>query len=284
MQKKKPSRTAYKVALNVVALGEKSGIDKVLPPGVVDATANLLVASGLVRESVIRMYRSRKMLLVYDAFDWMMPGQFEAFAGRKAFCEHQVRECIGEGASQVLCLGSGYDTLGWRLAREFVDVEFFEIDLPPTMQIKKKGVEAMGTRDNLHLIAEDLSTRRLTDVLTAHTLWDSDARTVILAEGLLMYLSESAVQDLFCQCGAVTGTGSRIAFTYIGTRADGRPDAGPLTRFLLWTLKMNGEPWLWSLQPEQLSRFLDKTGWKRMQQSASTTNKHGVEFFGVAVK
>ena len=142
----------------------------------------------------------------------------------------------------------------------------------------------MGTRDNLHLIAVGLSERRLADVLTANKSWDGAAQTVVLAEGLLMYLPDAAVRDLLGQCVAMTGAESRIAFTYVGTMADGRPDAGPWTSLLLWTLKVNGEPWLWSIRPDQLSRFLEETGWRSAPALLGTTNKHGVEFFGVAVK
>ncbi len=284
MRKDKPSRTAYKIALNIITLGTKPGMDKVFPPGIVEATAKLLVASGLVSATVVRWCRSQRMVSAYDAFDWMMPGQFEAFAHRKAFCERQVREGIGKGTTQVLTLGAGYDTMGWRLAPEFTGVEFFEIDHPATAHLKAKGVEAMGTRDNLHLIPVDLGERRLADVLTANKSWNRAAQTVVLAEGLLMYLPDAAVQDLLGQCAAMTGAGSRIAFTYIGTNADGRPDAGPWTRLILWTLKVNGEPWLWSIRPEQLSQFLEETGWRSAPDLLGTTNKHGVEFFGVAVK
>jgi hypothetical protein len=38
MRKDKPSRTAYKVALNIVTLGAKPGMNKILPPGIVEAT------------------------------------------------------------------------------------------------------------------------------------------------------------------------------------------------------------------------------------------------------
>lgn len=284
MRKHKSSRTAYKVALNIITLGAKPGMDKVFPPGIVEATATLLVASGLVSATVVRWCRSQRMVAVYEAFDWMMPGQFEAFAHRKAFCERQVREGICKGATQVLSLGAGYDTLGWRLAPEFIDVEFFEIDHPATTHLKAKGVESMGTRDNLHLIPTDLSERRLADVLAVHKSWDRAARSVVLAEGLLMYLPDTAVRDLLQQCAVMTAAGSRIAFTYVGTNVDGRPDAGPWTRLVLWTLKMSGEPWLWSIQPEQLGRFLEEAAWRNAPDLLETSNKHGVEFFGVAVK
>ena len=48
MRKARPSRTARKVALNIVTLGSEHGMDAILPPGIVDATATLLVESGAV--------------------------------------------------------------------------------------------------------------------------------------------------------------------------------------------------------------------------------------------
>ena len=284
MRHERPSTTARKVALNVVTLGANPETEEVLPPGIVDATASLLVESGAVGATGVRWSRSRKMVTVYKAFDWMMPGQFEAFAHRKAFCERQVREGLGAGASQVLVLGAGYDTIGWRLAPQFSGVEFFEIDHPSTARLKATGIGAMGPRANLHLIAEDLGKRQLVDVLRADEVWSTTAPTVIVAEGLLMYLSPEAVGALFDQCAAISGAGSRIAFTYVGTRSDGRPDAGSWTRLVLWILRVSGEPWLWSIQPEKLDLFLKEHSWKIAPNLAASSYRHGVEFFGVAMK
>ena len=284
MRKDRPSKTARKVALNVLTLGAKPGMDSVLPPGIVESTARLLVASGAVSATVARWARSPRMVRVYEAFDWMMPGQFEAFAHRKAFCERQVREGIGAGATQVLVLGAGYDTLGWRLAPEFAGVGFFEVDHLATACLKAKGIAQMGQRDNLHLISEDLGQRKLVDVLAANEAWDSTAQTVIVAEGLVMYLPPEAVRDLFVQCAAISGRGSRMAFTYIGSGADGRPDVGRWTGLVLWLLKVSGEPWLWSIRPEELGGFLEATGWTNAPESTGTADKHGVEFLAVAMR
>ena len=284
MRKDKPSMTARKVALNIVTLGAKPGTDNVLPPGIVETTAELLVASGAVGANTIRLARSRRIVSVYEAFDWMLPGQFEAFAHRKAFCERQVRDGIGGGAAQILVLGAGYDTMGWRLAPEFPGVSFFEIDHPATARLKAKGIEAMGQRDNLYLIAEDLGKRKLVDVLKTTESWNQSARTVIVAEGLVMYLPPEAVHDLFSQCAVIAGAGSRIAFSYIPTGADGRPDAGPWTGLMLWLQKFIGEPWLWSIRPEELGLFLEESGWTNTLVLAETTRKHGVEFYAVATK
>jgi len=284
MRKDKPSRTAYKVALNVITLGAKPGMDRFFPPGTVQATEKLLVASGATGARTVRWSRSKRMVSVYEAFDWMLPGQFEAFAHRKAFCERQVRDGVGAGATQTLVLGAGYDTMGWRLAPELSGVNFFEIDHPATASLKAKGIDAMGQRDNLCLIAEDLSKRKLVDVLKTNKSWDQSAQTVIVAEGLVMYLPPEAVRDLFCQCAAIVGAGSRIAFTYIPTGADGRPDAGRWTGLMLWLQKVIGEPWIWSIRPEELGLFLAETGWTNALALAGTTGKHGVEFYAMATK
>jgi len=284
MHQDKPSRTAYKVALNVVTLGAKPGMDKFFPPGTVQATENLLVASGAAGARTVRWSRSQRMVSVYEAFDWVLPGQFEAFAHRKAFCERQVRDGIGAGATQILVLGAGYDTLGWRLAPEFSGVNFFEIDHPATARLKSRGIGAIGRRKNLCLIAEDLGERKLSDVLKTDDSWVQDARTVIVAEGLVMYLHPEAVRDLFCQCDVIAGVGSRIAFTYIPIGADGRPDVGRWTGLMLWLQKVAGEPWTWSIRPEDLDLFLEASGWTIAPEQEGRTRKHGVEFYAVATK
>ena len=108
MRKDKPSRTAYKVAMNIVTLGAKPGMDRFFPPGTVEATEELVVASGVAGARTVQWARSKRMISVYEAFNWMLPGQFEAFAHRKAFCERQVRDGIAAGATQILVLGAGW--------------------------------------------------------------------------------------------------------------------------------------------------------------------------------
>jgi methyltransferase (TIGR00027 family) len=259
-------------------------MNHILPSGFAEATAKMLVASSAAKLSVIRLASSPKMVSVYEAFDWMMPGQFQAFAHRKAFCELQVKNGIGTGATQILVLGAGYDMLCWRLALEFTNVCFFEIDHLPTSLLKAKGIKEMGPRNNLHLIAEDLSKRKLVDVMRTNHSWNPKAQTIIVAEGLLMYLPPIAVQELLEQCAEIASNKSRMVFTYLSAGINGRPDVGSWTKLVLWLLKASGEPWLWSINPQELDHFLEKTGWKNAPDMVGTCNKYGVEYLGVATK
>ena len=54
MRQDKPSRTAYKVVLNIITLGAKPGMNNLLPVGIVEATEKLLVASGATGERTVR--------------------------------------------------------------------------------------------------------------------------------------------------------------------------------------------------------------------------------------
>ncbi len=283
--KGKPSRTALKVALNIITLGAKPGMDKILPTGIVSATKDLLVSSGAVSDRAVRWTHSQGVVSLYEAFDWLLPGQFEAFGHRKAFFEQQVRQGIKAGATQVLVLGAGYDTLCWRLAPEYTgSVSFFEIDHPATATFKARGIETMGNHDNLFLLAEDLGQRKLVDVLSANNKWDLNAPTVITGEGLVMYLSSEAVSNLFEQSATLSGESSRFAFSYIPSGRDGRPDVGRWSGLMLWLQSISGEPWLWSIRSEELDSFLQRTGWQVDHDQEYASHKWGVEYFSVARK
>lgn len=284
MRRDKPSLTARKVALNIVTLGSKRGMDEIMPPGIVESTADLLVASGVVGRKTIQIARSPRMVSVYKWFDWMLPGQFEAFGYRKAFCDRQVRDGIRNGTTQVLVLGAGYDTLGWRLSSDYLDVNFFEIDHPATSRIKARGINSIGKRGNLFLIPEDLGERGLVDVLNNVSEWDQQAQSVFIAEGLLMYLTPEAVHELFSQCAEISSFGSRIGFSYIPSGPDGKLDAGPWTKWMLRLQKVVGEPWIWSIQPGELGSFLEETGWRIPPELAKMGAQRGVEHFVIAEK
>ena len=53
---------------------------------------------------------------------------------------------------------------------------------------------------------------------------------------------------------------------------------------MLWILKSVGEPWLWSIHPEQLDVFLRKSGWRYTPELVEVDGKQGVELFAVGIK
>lgn len=277
-KRKNPSQTAVKVALNIVALSHIKKLEKILPRKIVEATVNLLYASNATNIRKIKMHQSPSIVGVYRKFDWLMPGQFEALGYRKSLFNTSVKEAIDNGASQVLVLGSGFDTLCYRLSTKFPNVNFFEIDHPNTAIYKSEGIEKLGKAENHYILNEDLSKKKLSDVLENFPHWDTNTKSIITAEGLLQYLPPFAVNELFDQCMKVSGNESKIAFTYVGKSKNGKPDAGPRAKIMLWILKLYGEAWLWATNMNDLKNLLESNGWK-FSESNNQNKKIGIEYF-----
>lgn len=264
MREATPSRTAIKLARVLIYLAHDPAIAPLLPAGAAEATERLLVETGMLRPWMLALYGKpgfhRALDRVANAF---ARGQAIRMGLRKRFLDDEVRSALTLGARQVLVVGAGYDTLGLRLAVEFPDVRFVEIDHPATHASKRAAVQAIGAgQPNLALLGVDLATTGLATVLAELPGWDRQAMSVVVAEGVLMYLPELAVAQFLATIHAWTGPGSRLAFTWMRCDARGRPDAGRAGGLTRLSLKVMGEGLHWCVADEAaLQAFLARQGW-----------------------
>jgi methyltransferase (TIGR00027 family) len=183
---------------------------------------------------------------------------------------------------QVLIVAAGYDTLALRLSNEFPTVHFWEVDHPATSKCKQRALAALGQPKNLHTVAADLTQLSLHDALLVdnnnnnnnknkNNKYDPNAPTVVVMEGLLMYLTEHQVQQLFNDVSSVVGPkGSSVCFDFVGWKeSKNLADIGWLAPFMHWWLRRRGEPWLWGVDPARLSSFFSNTRWRVMGQPMS---------------
>ncbi len=173
---------------------------------------------------------------------------------------------VAQGATQLLVVGAGFDPLASLVARRHPQVLCVEIDAPPTADPKRQGVEGAGlARANHRICSADLSTTALGTVLEG-TGWRTDARSVVVAEGLLMYLRPTAVEAFFASVRGSTGPGSRLAFSTLDADEQGRPRVGTMDKPIRWMLKLAGEPMHWGLPPAAVSAFLRGAGYRLLEQ------------------
>jgi methyltransferase (TIGR00027 family) len=274
MKQGRISQTALKVALGLITLSIKDDWAKRLPPGLVEISERLLLASGSPGYGPGLMRASRKpwMLRVYEIQDRLIPGQFEAFGHRKIFTQQQVETAIEEGARQVLVLGAGFDTLCLRLAPQHPDVGFFEVDHPATSAAKAAGLALEGQPENMIQIAADLGERDLSKVLPENDRWDASQPSVILAEGLLQYLKDKEVRGLLAEAAACSALGSRMVFTHM------IPDKRKIIPMIL---RLIGEPFQSAVSSEDLPEYIEGTGWTIISEVDSDP-AHGIERYAVA--
>ncbi len=269
------SQTALKVAIGLVTLSVKDDWAQRLPPGLVEVSERLLLASGSpgYGPRMMRVCKQPWMIRVYKIQDFLlMPGQFEGFGHRKVFMQQQVEAAIEQGARQVLVLGAGFDTLCLRLAPQYSHVQFFEVDHPATSAAKARGVALEGQPANIIQIAADLGEQALSEVLSEDGRWQSSLPSMLVAEGLFQYLTDDEVRGLLRDAAACTSPGSRFAFTHV------IPGEAKMLSILT---RLIAEPWRSAVRSEDLPEYVEGTGWT-MISDVDTDSAHGVERYAAA--
>jgi methyltransferase (TIGR00027 family) len=113
---------------------------------------------------------------------------------RTKLIDDLLEGAIADGVECVVNLAAGLDTRPYRLELPG-SLRWIEVDLAPLMEEKNRDLADAQPRCELLRIGADLThadswTKVLRDALGATT------RTLVLTEGLLLYLSEPEVQDL----------------------------------------------------------------------------------------
>lgn len=263
MREEKPSETALLIARAMVFLAHDPHTSALVPPEATEEYRWFLESADPRSARLAALAGGNALLrgLAYFSETFVIPGIMLHYAARKLFLEGAARAALASGASQVIVLGAGLDTLVLRLHRERPDVTFIECDHPATQRLKRRAFEAhRRIGPNLHLVELDLARRTLEEALLSSPGYQATADTLLIAEGLTMYLQPSAMDGIFSFLREHTGAGSQFAFTFMEPLADGRldfPGSSPLVR--PW-LRRVGEPFTWGLPCTELPAYLEARG------------------------
>lgn len=238
----------------MVTLGAKPGWEERLPAGLPELSEALLLTSGQFPFSMRALRLSRRPWAVRLAQlgETLQPGTFEGLGRRKIFMDEEVQEALAGGATQVLVLGAGFDTLCMRLAPSHPEVFFLELDHPDTSAVKSQTVKKLGQPDNMEMLAADLGRQKLSEVLSGCDRWERTAVSVVVAEGLLYYLTRDAVLTLFAELAKSMASGSRVAFSHLLDLDS--------YRLAQAALRLSGEPWLSASSSDDLPDYVGP-GW-----------------------
>ena len=257
MRDGRASQTAIRIAQLIVHLSQRPSYRSLIPPDTAAATRALLASTGLLRLPTRLALRSPLTPPLIWVLDRVMGGGTTIhFPLRKCFIEDSVRDAIRDGAERLLVIGAGLDTLALRLASEQPALHAVEVDHPASSATKARGISGAGLGSpNLTLVAKDLSVHPLSSALS-EAGWQRGP-SVVVAEGLLMYLPPDAVRALFSALHAQTGPGSRVVFTWL-PRSRGDMLLSPIIRA---GVALVGEPVRFSVSLAGLSELLEDTGW-----------------------
>jgi methyltransferase (TIGR00027 family) len=128
---------------------------------------------------------------ILNGLQWAMVLRF-GMAVRTRFLDELLAEALADSVSTVLSVGCGLDTRPWRLDLPS-DLRWIEVDFPDVLDYK----HGLLADEKAHCRVERLSVD-LNDAAQRQAMFDAagTARSLIITEGVLMYLPAATVEGL----------------------------------------------------------------------------------------
>ena len=257
-----PSETALLIAKSTVTTAADPGIGKFVSTEAAEACAWFLedhLLSGRLR---LGLYRSAWYQSCQRALEsQIIPGIQLHYALRKLQFEQFATDLLERGARQVIVLGAGFDTLCLRMSSRYRHVSFIEIDHPDTQALKVQSLSQRGKQPaNLKFVSNDFMEKDLSAVLQNSGNIDNKAPTLIIAEGLLMYLGEQVIKNLFNTMRDTFQEGCFVAFTFMVPDESGKIRFHNSSRLVDWWLQHKNEPFTWGMKINNVNEFLSSCG------------------------
>jgi len=253
------SSTALTVLQGILYTSKREKFSHLVSDSMKDACVKVL-SSTVDGKKRLKQLDSKLFTMAVPIIEKLMvPGLTLHYVLRKKYIEDYVRDAISRGFTQVVNLGAGFDTLAYRLSSEFSNVNFIEIDHPAT-QVHKKDVLMQKQINNLHLLSVDFAKQNLENELKNFTCFDAQKDTIFISEGVLMYLEENSVRDLFNSLKNLTSSKMEFIFTFIEPDSENRDSYGLLLGLYL---KIKGEHLHWNIKKSELSKFVNSLGYSQ---------------------
>lgn len=173
---------------------------------------------------------------------------------RTKFIDSTLDEALRNKDSQVVILGAGFDSRGYRFADRLQNVRFLEVDYGPTQEYKKQRVkEILGMLpESVRYVPMDFTKD---DLLTQLRKAGYSQRTISLFiwEGVTQYIPEASIKGTLDFVRDHSAAGSQIVFDY-SLSSDSRIN-NPHTRFAAW-----GEPWIFGFPGHSAGEYVRRDG------------------------
>lgn len=224
-----------------------------LSPGEAEILSRILKRSGPAPwfDFVLKNGWARRAVFCLEHF--MVAGIVAHYLARKRWIECLVRDALAGGIRQVVVLGAGFDTLAARLSLEFPHVRFIEFDHPATQAAKRR---ALDPAPNLEFHPVDLAH----ESLAACPGFSRTVSSIVIAEGLTMYLNPDRVAAMLQNSAVLAGPAGQVIFTFMEQAADGSISFRGENPLVAWWLKSRREPFLWGISRDALPAWLEENG------------------------
>jgi len=247
MQTGAPSRTAWAAAAHRAA-------HQVLEGGRIFADPLALRILGQDAEAVVRDAEQHPTGRIMRRF----------IAVRTRFAEDSLAAAVERGVRQLVVLGAGLDTYGYR--SPFCDrLRVFEVDHPATQGWKRERLREAGIAvpASLTFAPVDFEQQTLADGLAAAG-FEPALETFFTWLGVVPYLTESAVWSTLAFIAGLPG-GAHVVFDYSDPPATLSPEMRAYHERRAAMVESLGEPWVTHFDRDALAGKLQAVGFREVE-------------------
>jgi methyltransferase (TIGR00027 family) len=198
-------------------------------------------------------------------------GMYEYVIARTKYIDEAVKAALEDETEQILILGAGFDSRGIRFHDIAGNTKIFELDAPVTQNAKLERYKEKGISvpDNLIFIPVDFDKQSISDRFS-ECGFERGRKSLIVMEGLTMYLQAESIDSLFKIIQDFAGEGSRIVFDFIYGSVLSHENLYQGEKELVESTLKSGESFCFGLEKENVPGFLSKYGFKVTDISDNT--------------
>jgi len=203
------------------------------------------------------------------------PGLLAFVLCRHRYIDDRLVRALRADVEQVVLLGAGYDTRGYRLAHELKYRPVFEVDYPATSERKAKIVARYKKElpvSDVRSVEVDFQKDSLRDRLQAAG-FKRGVRTFFVWEGVAMYLMRSTVKATLTELREISAPGSEIALD-LWHPPEGFDFLSAAHRLSANALYLVGEPLTFHIHPEDSGPFLKRLGYRVLEVATADELGH----------
>lgn len=204
---------------------------------------------------LLKFNAMRKILILM--YNLTITGLLGLQVCRTKYIDDILKKAVDEGISQVVILGTGFDTRAYRISSNN-QIMIFEADLSIILDRKESIIKNyLGVLpENIVFTPIDFNCQKLDEILEAKGL-NLSKPVLFIWEGVTQYITEDAIDNTL-KFISKSSSGSRLVFTYVLKRfIDGTSDMVGVES-LLTTFKSEEQPFYFGLNPSELGEFLSK--------------------------
>lgn len=200
-----------------------------------------------------------------------LPGIMAHYHWRKQHIAAWLQQQITQnGIQQLVIIGAGFDGLGAQQSAAHPQLQVIEIDRPTTIKTKQAALRQLNAlQPNLCLQGADLACCSLADLLTEMAAFSAGRPTLILAEGVLMYLPDTAIKALLLQLQQSVQAPLTLVASHMQLSPQGKPGFVKQGWLVDAALGLSGERFVSGVSLQALPDWLMNMGFTLQQMAAA---------------